>query len=97
MTSENPTSDGPGEGEETEAVVEHVAVAETTTPPPAEAIVAVMTPASTVQPSSFITGWRGAQWIAALLALLLPLALMAGLAYVFRDALRAFAETIGVL
>jgi hypothetical protein len=48
-----------------------------------------------VQPSSFMTRWRVGQWLVALLALLLPLGLMAGIDYVFRDDLRRVAESVG--
>jgi hypothetical protein len=94
MTAENPMDQT--EADDTaEAVVEHVTVAEAGAPPPAEDIVATMTPNSTVKPSSFMTRWRADQWLAALLALLAPLALMGGLIYVFRDELRRVTESVG--
>jgi hypothetical protein len=95
MASEDTTGEVPIEEEETDEIAEHVIVAETTTPPPREAIVATMTPASNVKPSSFMTRWRADQWLAALLALLGPLALMGGLVFVFRKELRDAMEAVG--
>jgi hypothetical protein len=94
MASEDPPTDGPIEEVETDEV-EHVIVAETTQPPPREAIVATITPDSTVQPSSFMTRWRLAQWLAALLALAAPLGLMFLIVYVFRDELRQVMDAVG--
>jgi hypothetical protein len=58
-------------------------------------VVATTVPPDGVQPSSFMTRWRGSQWLVALLALLLPLGLMAGMIYVFRDYIRRVAENVG--
>ena len=58
-------------------------------------VVATTVPPDGVQPSSFMTRWRVSQWLVALLALVLPLGLMAGLVYLFRDYLRGVAEAVG--
>ena len=89
MASEDPT-----EEEESEQFVEHVAVETVTEAPPRSTFVATITNDG-IQPSTFMTRWRGAQWLVALLALLAPLALMFGIVYVFRDEFRRAAEAVG--
>jgi hypothetical protein len=81
--------------EEVEAeVVEHVTVEHARGDAHPD-VVATTVPPGGVQPSSFMTRWRVGQWLVALLALLLPLGLMAGIVYVFRDYLRRVAESVG--
>jgi hypothetical protein len=92
----NMTSEEPIEQEQTEEKIEQVAVTPVTEgPPPATVIVTTVT-ASGVQPSSFMTRWHGPQWLAALLALAAPLALMFAIVYVFREELRGVMKAVGL-
>ncbi len=44
------------------------------------------------RPLALVAGWRFGQWVVALLALLVPLGLMAGVVYVFWDRVVGFTD-----